>query len=80
MVVSSHHARSEASQPRSCGVCRAVRHAAAVDQDRRAALAALDLDGLALDLLVGDGVLRLTGLAGDLHGGVGSLDRAPALA
>ena len=54
------------------GACvgpRLGRRAAAIDDDRRAALTALDLDGLALDLLVRDRVLRLARLAGDLHVG-----------
>jgi hypothetical protein len=39
----------------------------AVDHDRRTALAAANLDDLPFDLLVGDVVLGLAGLAGNLH-------------
>ena len=41
------------------------------DDDRRAALAALHLDRLALDLFVRNRVLGSAGMAGDLHGGAG---------
>ena len=40
----------------------------AVDDDRRATLLAADLDDLPEDLLVRDGVLGLTRLAGNFHG------------
>ena len=60
------HARCRGG--RRVGTGCAQHNAGAVHKNRRTALAALDLDGFPLDLIVGNRVLRLARLARDLHG------------